>query len=65
MQIDKIKILEFKAWQGNKVMVQSHKFHKGKWKENPNFKLYKNLIEQVPARFQDIKEYERSIKYGR
>jgi hypothetical protein len=54
----KIKILEFKAWQGNKVKVQSHRFHKGNWKVNPNFEMYKRLILQSPARFDDIKEYE-------
>ena len=57
-----IKILEFKAWQGHKVKVQSHNFRKGKWKENPNFQMYKMLIANSPLRFLWHKEYNREIK---
>lgn len=54
----KIKILEFKVNRGDKVKVQSHNNHKGNWKENKNFEMYKRLIRDSPARFSNIKEYE-------
>jgi len=39
----KIKILEYKAWQGNNVRVQSHNCRKGKWTKNPNWNFHKHL----------------------
>lgn len=47
----KIKILEYKAYQGNQCKIQSHNFKKGKWKENSKFKEIKDLIESNPSRF--------------
>ena len=58
----KIKILEFKAYQGNKCKIQSHNFKKGKWKVNEDFELYKKLISQTPSRFLWHKEYNKEIK---
>jgi hypothetical protein len=54
----KIKILEYKIERGNECKVQSHNLRKGKWVENPNFKLYKDLIQANPYRFRWHKEYE-------
>jgi len=59
----KIKILEFKAYQGQNCKVQSHSFRKGVWKVNPNFELYKKLILLTPIRFLWDKEYEVERKW--
>ena len=60
----KIKILEFKVYQGNICKVQSHNFVKGKWKKNPKFKMYQDLIIQSPHRFVWHKKYSKEVKDG-
>lgn len=57
-----IKILEYKVDRGNKVKVQSHNFHKGKWKINKEYEFHKLCIARTPARFRSHKEYEREVK---
>jgi hypothetical protein len=39
----KIEILEYKINKGDKVKVQSHKCHKGKWKSNPNWEWHNKV----------------------
>lgn len=58
----KIKILEFKAYQGNEVKIQSHKLKNGLWKKNPKFDEHKMLISQSPSRFIRWKEYKIDVK---
>ena len=41
-----ITILEYKGHQGNKVKVQSHNYHKGKWVVNPCYKFHCAIAEQ-------------------
>lgn len=60
----KIKILEYKLWQSNKVKVQSHNFRNGKWIKNPNWEWH-NLVAHQDGRYTAgvvppifIKEYE-------
>jgi len=76
----KIKILEFKAHQGNECKVQNHNYRKGKWKVNPNFELCDILPQHkcwgfqrtnvyasshiVPERFIWHKEYKKEIRNG-
>ncbi len=40
----RIKILEYKLWKGNRVIVQNHNKIKGKWKENPNWEWHQKVI---------------------
>lgn len=58
----KVKILEFKVWQGSDIKVRSHNKRNGKWKINPNFKTYKSLISASTSRFSNVKEYEMEIE---
>lgn len=43
----KIKILEYQAHRGDRVRVQSHNFRKGKWVENPNWKLHRDIAHEA------------------
>jgi len=62
----KIKIFEYQCYRSNKVRVQSHKKHKGKWKENPNYEFHKkiasgmNELSHHPLMYK--KEYEKELR---
>ena len=58
----KIKILKYKAYQGQETKIKSHNFKKGKWKKNKNFELMKDLISNSPSRFLWSNEETKEIK---
>jgi len=60
----KIKLLDFKIWQGNKAIVQSHNFRKGKWIKNKNFEMYKRMKAETPLRFIYFKETTKEVYLG-
>lgn len=58
----KIKILKYKVYRGNHVIVQSHNNHKGIWKENPTFDFHLNIAKMTGKYGDwhtfDVQEYE-------
>ena len=60
----KIKILEYKFWQGNRLRVRSHNCRKGIWKENPQWGWHKYVVDMNAGNILDLKEYTKEVQDG-
>jgi hypothetical protein len=59
----KVKVLEYKTWQGNHVKVKNYHYRKNKIVLNPKYEFHKSIISHIDSVFLLWKkEYGEELK---